>query len=133
MRRWTMLLAGTLLLIAAVVPAGTASAKQYPTSFSGNNVTYQYTNSGETQYITEIGGLLETNRRCRKSRVVSITFTNPSGVSGTYGSATTDRQGVFIIQHATLDTPSGTQFSVTIAERKIRHGKCLGTQATLLS
>ena len=133
MRRWFVRLTGTLLLIAAVVPAGTASAKQYPTSFDGNNVTYQYTDSGGVQYVTEIGGQIQTARRCRKNRAVSITFTNPSGTSGTYGSATTNLEGVFIIQHPTLDTPTGTEFSVTIAERKVRRGKCLGTQATLIS
>jgi hypothetical protein len=133
MKRLTVTLTGILLLAVAVLPAGTASAKQYPIKFDGNNVTYKYTDSGGTQYITEIGGLPEYARRCRKNRAVSITFTPPEGVSGNYGSDTTDSEGVFIVQHSALDAPTGTVFKVTIAPRKVRHGTCLGTEATLIS
>jgi hypothetical protein len=134
MRRSFARLGITVLLVAAaIVPATTAEAKQYPTSLTSNDVSVTYTDSNGTNYVTELGGLLQTNRRCRKNRLVTITFTDAEGATKSYGSDTTDGEGVFVIPHATLDAPSGTDFLVVVAERKVRHGKCLATQVTIPS
>jgi hypothetical protein len=134
MGRWLVRLTVCTLLVAAI-PAGTAiGAKQVPTSLTSNDVSETYTTDNQgASYVTEIGGLLMTNRRCRKNRQVSITFINSQGQPATYGTDASDREGVFIIPHPTLDAPAGTDFSISVLERRVRRANCQATQVTVAS
>jgi len=134
MRRWTSKLAVAGLVLAAMAPAGTVfAAKSFPTSLTSNDVSEMTTDSGGVSYVTEIGGLLHSNKDgCLRKREVRINF-KEGDATKEFGIALTDRKGVFVISHPALDAPVGTDFLITVLQRKIKHATCLAVEVTVAS